>query len=161
MIKIEICMSEYCKLRLFKWSNILGTISSKNWCPLSPWSALSLWSALCAWSACRHGQHGDTETCRQWFTLPHKSHLEMRNNYLEYFVLYYKKMMTFSTSFEIFVLCCFLMQHCFCMVATVTAVVIASMVGTVSMVITVSMVSTVSMVGTVSMINTVFTLDTF
>ena len=82
----------------------------------------------------------------------------MRNNYLEYFVLYYKKIMTFSTSFEIFVLCCFPMQHCFCMVATVMAVLIASMVGTVSLVNAVSMVSTVSMVGTVSMINTVFTL---
>ena len=79
----------------------------------------------------------------------------MRNNYLEYFVLYYKKIMTFSTSFEIFVLCCFPMQHCFSMVATVMAVVIASMVGTVRMVSTVSMFITVSMVSIVCIVGMV------
>ena len=57
--------------------------------------------------------------------------------------------MTFITSFEIFVLCCLYMQHCFCLLATVTTVGIASML------------STVSIVGTVSMIDTLFTVETF
>ena len=57
--------------------------------------------------------------------------------------------MTFITSFEIFVLCCLSMQHCFCLLATVTTVGIASMVGT------------VSMVSTVCMMDTVFTVETF
>ena len=47
--------------------------------------------------------------------------------------------MTFITSFEIFLLCCLSMQHCFCILATVTTVGIATKVGTVSIVGTVSM----------------------
>ena len=77
------------------------------------------------------------------------------NTYLEYFVLYEKKLMTFITSFQIFVLCCLSMQHCFCLLATVTTVGIATKVGIASMV------GTVSIVGTVSMIDTLFTVETF
>ena len=50
--------------------------------------------------------------------------------------------MTFITSFQIFVLCCLSMQHCFCLLATVTTVGIATKVGTVSIVGTVSMTDT-------------------
>ena len=50
--------------------------------------------------------------------------------------------MTFITSFQIFVLCCLSMQHCFCLLATVTTVGIATKVGTVSIVSTVSMTDT-------------------
>ena len=77
------------------------------------------------------------------------------NTYFEYFVLYEKKLMTFITSFQIFVLCCLSMQHCFCLLATVTTVSIATKVGIASMV------GTVSIVGTVSMIDTLFTVETF
>ena len=77
------------------------------------------------------------------------------NTYLEYFVLYLKKLMTFSTSFEIFVLCCLSMQQCFCLLATVSTVGIATKVGIASMV------GTVSIVGTVAMIDTLFTVETF
>ena len=52
--------------------------------------------------------------------------------------------MTFITSFQIFLLCCLSMQHCFCLLATVTMVGIATKV------------STVSIVGTVSMTDTLF-----
>ena len=50
--------------------------------------------------------------------------------------------MTFITSFQIFVLCCLSMQHCFCLLATVTTVGFATKVGTVSIVGTVSMTDT-------------------
>ena len=63
--------------------------------------------------------------------------------------------MTLITSFEIFLLCCLSMQHCFCMLATVTTVGTATKVGTVSIDDTVA-----TKVGTVSIVNTLLTVDT-
>ena len=75
--------------------------------------------------------------------------------------LYYiKKKLTYTTSLKIFVLSCFFMQHCLCMVGTVTMVYTVSMVATVTMVGIASMAATVSMVGIVSMIGTVLIVDT-